>query len=368
MSGILQGLLASFAAAGGPFLYSWGFASPFRILSGLSPTPSSPVQVGSDSWTDASGDNTCNHTLLISSSGGLWASGVNSDGQLGTGNTTSVSAPVQIGALTNWSVISAGRNSSGAIKTDGTLWMWGYNASGNLGLGDITNRSSPTQVGALTTWAQVSVSTQTIAVKTDGTLWAWGANNQGNLGLGDTTNRSSPTQVGALTTWAYPGAGGAASGAVKTDGTLWSWGANSQGQLGLGDLTGRSSPAQVGALTSWDRFYPGDDNSMFLRTDNNLFTAGKNDKGQLGIGTQNNYVGASSPVQVGGAVWASGRRPRALMHAIRTDGTLWGWGENGGAIGDGTATDRSSPVQVGSDTDWLLIAAMNDAPVGIRQG
>ena len=36
------------------------------------------------------------------------------------------------------------------------LWSWGQNTSGQLGLGDITNRSSPVQVGSLTTWSNIA--------------------------------------------------------------------------------------------------------------------------------------------------------------------------------------------------------------------
>jgi alpha-tubulin suppressor-like RCC1 family protein len=43
-----------------------------------------------------------------------------------------------------------------AIKTDGTLWTWGYNAQGQLGLGNTTDRSSPVQIGALNTWLNIS--------------------------------------------------------------------------------------------------------------------------------------------------------------------------------------------------------------------
>ena len=82
------------------------------------------------------------------------------------------------------------------------LWSWGANASGQLGQGNNTLRSSPVQVGALTAWSKVSSGFQcTVAIKTDGTLWSWGSNSLGRLGLGDVTNRSSPVQVGALTTW-----------------------------------------------------------------------------------------------------------------------------------------------------------------------
>ena len=40
--------------------------------------------------------------------------------------------------------------------------------------------------------------------------------------------------------------------------------------------------------------------------------------------------------------------------ATKTDGTLWSWGNNGsGQLGDGTIINRSSPVQVGTGTNWI---------------
>jgi alpha-tubulin suppressor-like RCC1 family protein len=89
-----------------------------------------------------------------------------------------------------------------ALKNDGTLWAWGKNNYGQLGQGNTTNYSSPVQIGSLTTWSYISIlSTSGFAIKTDGTLWAWGNGRGGVLGQGNTTDYSSPVQVGALTTW-----------------------------------------------------------------------------------------------------------------------------------------------------------------------
>jgi alpha-tubulin suppressor-like RCC1 family protein len=207
--------------------------------------------------------------------------------------------------------VSFGYVNTGAVKTDGTLWMWGRNGQGQLGLGNTTTYSSPKQIGVLTSWLQVSTNYATLAVKTDGTLWGWGDNLDGQLGLGDRTNRSSPVQVGALTNWAYVDARSAQRVlAVKTDGTLWSWGANNIGQLGLGNTTKYSSPKQVGSLTNWSKVVI-----------NDTFSTN-------------------------------------FCLAVKTDSTLWGWGNNSnGQLGLGNTTNYSSPKQIGSLTDWINVAA-----------
>ena len=89
-----------------------------------------------------------------------------------------------------------------AITTAGTSFSWGRNDFGHMGIGNTTNYSSPKQIGALTDWSIVSASDANfVAIKTSGTLWSWGKNNYGQLGLGDTTNISSPNQIGSVTTW-----------------------------------------------------------------------------------------------------------------------------------------------------------------------
>ena len=242
------------------------------------------------------------------------------------------------------------------------LYSWGYNVSGQLGLGDNVGRSSPVQVGGLTVWLEsTSGYGHTLAIKSDGSLWAWGKNYNGQLGLGNVTYYSSPVQVGALTTWSKigsgPGGGSDFSLAIKSNGTLWSWGANDSGQLGLGDsgsYYGRSSPVQVGALTTWANISCGSNFSLAIKSNGSLWAWGNNGYGQLGLGNVTYY---SSPVQVGAlTTWLKVVGGGYYTLAIKTDGTLWTWGRNdNGQLGLGNVTYRSSPVQVGALTTWSKI-------------
>ena len=145
--------------------------------------------------------------MALKTDGTIWCWGEGGSGALGQGNTTDYSSPVQVGALTTWATIGPGSETdqansewSMAVKTDGTLWTWGENSKGQLGNGNTTDISSPAQVGALTTWSKVSGGRKSsYAIKTDGTFWAWGDGEA--LGDGTTTGKSSPVQIGALTTW-----------------------------------------------------------------------------------------------------------------------------------------------------------------------
>jgi alpha-tubulin suppressor-like RCC1 family protein len=302
----------------------------------------------------------------IKSDGTLWTWGDNLYGQLGDGTVVAKSSPVQVGSLTNWKQVSVGWNWTDvtytttydymlAVKTDGTLWGWGFNGTGRLGLGDNTNRSSPVQIGSLTNWASATaVSAWSAALKTDDTLWTWGYGGCGQLGAGTTFNRSSPVQI-ATSYWKSIGCGYNHIIAVKTDGTLWAWGLNDIGELGDGTLTWRSSPVQIGSGTNWKSAAAGSWFSAATKVDDTLWVWGQNTYGMHADGTTS--VGKSSPVQVGSATdWKSVALEDSTFLAIKNNGTIWGWGFNGyGQLGDGTVASKSSPVQVGSGTYWKKI-------------
>jgi len=341
---------------------------------------SSPAQVGSlRTWKDISlgsahsafgGGTSEAWGLAIKTDGTLWSWGASPSGAMGLGSITVLSSPVQVGADTDWAMVSCGGPHLGspphsantlAIKTNGTLWaIGGSNKYGEL-FSDRLYYSSPVQVGSDTDWKSVNVGVCVLAIKTNGTLWARGYNVNGQLGLGDITPRSVFVQVGSDTDWAMAVSGyiqsiNGAVLAVKTNGTLWAWGYNGFGGLGLGDITHRSSPVQVGSRTDW-KYVASGYISLAVKTDGTLWSWGRNDLyGCLGLG---DLTHRSSPCQVGsGTDWKVVNVSSSTGHslALKNDGTLWSWGYNGfGTLGLGDRTDRSSPCQIGSGTNWTSL-------------
>ena len=249
-----------------------------------------------------------------------------------------------------------------SILSGAELYAWGNNVNGQLGDGTTVSKSSPVQVGALITWEQVSAGGDNgtmSAVKTDGTLWAWGHNNNGNLGQNDIVNRSSPVQIGALTNWYEVSVGFATVAAVKKDGTLWAWGNNTGGQVGDNTTIRRSSPVQIGALTNWAQVSVGATGAVHcsaIKTDGTLWGWGANPFGQIG---DSSVTYRSSPVQVGSLTnWLQVSAGGNFASAVKTDGTMWSWGlGSDGRLGTDNLTNRSSPVQIGALTDWAQVSA-----------
>ena len=139
---------------------------------------------------------------------------------------------------------------------------------------------------------------------------------------------------------------------------LWTWGYNFFGQLGNGAATNRSSPGTTaGGGTNWKQVAGGGNHSAAVKTDGTLWTWGYNFFGQLGNGAATDR---SSPGTTagGGTNWrqvASGGNHSA---AVKTDGTLWTCGYNVyGQLGDSTTTDRSSlGTTAGGGTNWKQVS------------
>jgi alpha-tubulin suppressor-like RCC1 family protein len=139
-------------------------------------------------------------TLAIAT-GGVNRFQAGPSGQLGIGNTSEQSSPVQVGVASNWSQVKCGRYFSLGLTTGGTLWAWGQNTYGRLGLGNSTNRSVPVQVGSLSNWSGISGRNHhSIFLNTSGNLFGAGLNSYGRI-TAAFGNVSSPVQVGTGANW-----------------------------------------------------------------------------------------------------------------------------------------------------------------------
>tara|TARA_Y100001963_G_scaffold19046_1_gene24048 strand:+ start:92 stop:1258 length:1167 start_codon:yes stop_codon:yes gene_type:complete len=252
---------------------------------------------------------------------------------------------------------------------NGELYTWGANERGTLALNDRTYRSSPTQVGSAATWSRLIRggfnNDGSGAIKSDGTLWVWGRTDQGQLGQNDNIDYSSPVQVPG--TWSGGATAPNAMIVVNTDGELWSWGSNASGFLGQSQ-TGNaqySSPVQIPG-TTWVDVVGGYESAGSVKTDGTLWTWGNNHRGYLGHNNRTNY---SSPKQVPGTTWRIDNNTGIAgmtTRFIKTDGTLWSWGYNSyGQLGLNNTTEYSSPVQI-PGTDWDSVGGSSYSAVATK--
>lgn len=302
-------------------------------------------------WKDYSaGDQ---HSVGIARDGSLWTWGYNTSGELGVTAQQSAS-PICIDSVNDYLSVAGGMHVSFAVRADGTLWAWGENAYGQLGNGTKTKTSRMVQVGTDTDWKSVSNwGTHTVGLKKDGTLLAWGLGNSGQLGQGDLLERLTPTVVQPGTKWLAAEAGVDHTVAIKSDGTLWTWGANGSGQIGDGTTTNRTTPTRIG-LYQWKTVAAGMWCTLAIRADGTLWVWGNDSGSQLGdggitnrttpykLGTRNDWVSVDS-----GGTTDFGQTARYHSVGATADGRIFTWGYNGwGGLGDGTYTNRTSPVEI----------------------
>ena len=199
----------------------------------------------------------------------------------------------------------------------------------------------------------------------EGTLLTWGLGTNGRLGNAVTTGDiSTPvTTFAGGTNWKQVDCGYSHTAAIKTDGTLWTWGRGNYGQLGNAVTTNASTPVTTFAGgTNWKQVSAGNLYTAAIKTDGTLWTWGNGASGRLGNAVTTN---ASTPVTTfaGGTNWKQVSCGGNFVAAIKTDGTLWVWGAGGsGRLGNASTTDVSTPVTTfAGGTNWKQVSGGSTA-------
>jgi len=359
------------------------------MVTGAPGTGAEPAEGTSDPLTgvvSTSGGNY--HGCAVVTGGRLRCWGYNSDGQLGTGNTTDTLRAVLVRNATNTGPLSdvvdvtTARYHSCALLGSGEVRCWGGNGSGQLGDGTVTDRLLPRPVlapsgpGRLTGVTQISASDQTTCARlANGQARCWGWNNNGQLGNGTLVDRSRPAVVKRVT------GAGPLTGVTQIDmatyhtcarlvnGQARCWGANDDGQLGDDTEDPRLRPvvvvavSGVGALTGVRQISAGEFHTCAALLNGRARCWGDNDQLRLGNGSSFDtsrpgiVVGTGVNPQLTDvrAVVAGGRSSCALL----TTGQVRCWGDNDyGEIGNGTigSTNYASPVAVRNPMDTANLA------------
>lgn len=347
-------------------LWGWGYQSFNELGMGDNLVKSSPILVGlidETTWTKITGDEI--FSAGIKSDGTLWAWGANFEGNLGQGTQSvfpssayNAAFPIQVGSATDWADISLGRNSAIGLKTDGSIYTWGYNFFGQLGVGDNTDRLIPTQISG--SYRAIAFGLHhSVVIKSDGTLWATGRGSAGQLGQGNTASSNVFIQIGSDADWAFVAAGAQSTVAIKSDGTIWRCGS-------LGGLL----MTQMGTDSDWVAASVGTLSNPWMlakKSNGTLWGWGVNDFGMLGDGTTTPsttaFVASGSDSD-----WAKFQCGNNHVVAMKTDGTIWGWGNNQNyQLGQGTTNVAvTSAIQIGPDDKWIDIGVGANFSFGIR--
>lgn len=281
-----------------------------------------------------------------------------------------------------------------ALDTTGQLWACGIGGAGALGANNYSSdywnlnmNSVPAPVVKFAT-SYGRDNNACLALLGNGQLYGWGYNAQGALGDGTLSNVFNPKIISSpisgiwtaesnITDFALIGSDGSiATFLIRGDGTVRSAGRNDYGQLGHGTanyyeysgfnyvftsantpLTSIKKVVGCGAGTFGT--------TLFLRTDGTVYACGRGTNGQLGNGTAPANQNYATPCLISGVanIWATGGPAGSTghIHALKTDGSLWGWGyNNAGQLGTSNAVSNiNTPVQV-----W---PASNGAVVKVAQ-
>jgi alpha-tubulin suppressor-like RCC1 family protein len=243
-------------------------------------------------------------------------------------------------------------------------------------IGGINSSYSPESSATIATmWTKISCgNNHSLGLEINGYLWAWGDNYYCQLGVPDYETRFTPCQISTVNDWSMVYGGNNYTIALRSNGTMWSWGLNDVGQLGVGDTDDRYEIVQAGTDSDWAKIIIKYGlHSLGIKTTGTLWSWGANGGGQLGLSdTINRYT----PTQINADTnWVSASVGSGHTITIKNNpaggGTIWSFGKNlYGQLGLGytspSTTGIYTPTQIGSTSDWSYVASGSNHNIALK--
>ena len=332
------------------------------------------------------------HSSYAVIGGQIFAWGDNTQGQLGvsTVNTPDYRRhiPQAVPGLSNVSQVAAGE-AHVLARVGYEVWAFGRN-----NMGQVVNNSTVTPV---------LPPVQTVGVEQTHRAIAAGANHSLVIGTGTTNplrgagsnitfqvaRASSTINVQYYRSWSLEqpmisnvtmASGGNDFTLALVNGNIYAFGTNvSNGQVGgLASITAPNADRRANNSEALNNHMPGGrrnisyiaaghNHSLAIDVFGSVHAWGNNIHGQLGNGTTTSTLSGANfsvtPVSGLNTVMVSVAGGANHSFAVGQDGSLWAWGHNGsGQLGDGTTTNRHTPVQIfRSNGTWVSVSANQDA-------
>jgi alpha-tubulin suppressor-like RCC1 family protein len=296
------------------------------------------------------------HNCALTSGGHAYCWGYNADGRLGDSTTNLPLRPVPVlpvGGILFTSISAGGMHTCGLVSS-GQSYCWGNNTYGQVGDSTSTNRISPVAVqhpAGVTFTAIAAGDKHTCALDgSSGQAYCWGYGGDGSVGNGSLLGSKIPVAVQhpAGVTFTSIWTEYNHSCALTSGGQAYCWGNNAWGQLGDNSTTNRTTPVAVqhpvgvtfSELAPGSNFTCGNDGTQ-------AYCWGNNQYGQLGRGNTTSSLTPVAVTQPAGVTFSAVRAQAASACGLDGVGQAWCWGRNvWGQVGDGTTTQRTSPVAV----------------------
>jgi hypothetical protein len=231
------------------------------------------------------------------------------------------------------------------IRPDGSLWFAPNPAQDKWAAGKLQ------RFGTETGWRQLALGTLSVVLlKTDGTLWRWGSRTNelhGWPGL----QAFTPLQIGTNSDWqellSLDG-----MFARRRDGRVW--------QISFDWKTGKDDlfPAtNLDGVVSRTVSRSHDEATAFIRADGTLWVLNRH------LDEKNRHLKGAGTLQVGKASdWQAVAVTWGMMVALKTDGSLWQWRNNDGAL---VRWINVPPTRLGIHSDWVAVTHRWDSVIAL---